>query len=283
MRATVTDGSLQIGLKLDGCTGNWIAADRFSLQFYGDPDAALRDLLERYITEAETLLASSDANLLSTSQKADLQQAIDNAKAATGDNLSESVDAISDAIQTARQQIQDVKDNRVRMLEALQRFETGYNLADGTDYRRLTMSAKAWTDLLSAVNAVTTALDDASQASDYGTLKDELVAQMDATDASLRLFRSYKAMVDGTTALGIAGGYGTNRHMASDATQETAIAALNTSFTTYAATPPSRVGMYRMPMLTLGPSFRRIRGTTTGNSICARIGALPPRRFRSAS
>ncbi len=236
VRATVTDGSLQIGLKLDGCTGNWIAADRFSLLFYGDPDAALRELLEGYITEAETLLASSDANLLSTSQRADLQQAIDNAKAATGDNLSESVDAISDAIQTARQQIQDVKDNRVRMLEALQRFETDYNLADGTDYRRLTMSAKAWTDLLSAVNAVTTALDDASQASDYGTLKDELVAQMDATDASLRLFRSYKAMVDGTTALGIAGGYGTNRHMASDATQETAIAALNTAFTTYAAT-----------------------------------------------
>ena len=236
VRATVTDGSLQIGLKLDGCTGNWIAADRFSLQFYGDPDAALRDLLERYITEAETLLASSDANLLSTSQRADLQQAIDNAKAATSDNLGENVDAIFDAKQTALQQIQDVKDNRVRMLEALQRFETDYNLADGTDYRRLTMSAKAWTDLLSAVNAVTTALDDASQASDYGTLKDELVAQMDATDASLRLFRSYKAMVDGTTALGIAGGYGTNRHMASDATQETAIAALNTAFTTYAAT-----------------------------------------------
>ena len=236
VRATVTDGSLKIGLKLDGCTGNWIAADRFSLLFYGDPDAALRDLLERYITEAEALLASSDANLLSTSQRADLQQAIDNAKAATSDNLGENVDAIFDAIQTAHRQIQDVKDNRVRMLEALQRFETDYNLADGTDYRRLTMSAKAWTDLLSAVNAVTTALDDASQASDYGTLKDELVAQMDATDASLRLFRSYKAMVDGTTALGIAGGYGTNRHMASDATQETAIAALNTAFTTYAAT-----------------------------------------------
>lgn len=236
VRATVTDGTLQIGLKLNGCTGNWVAADRFSLLFYGDPDAALRALLASYIAEAEDLMESSDGALLSTSQRADLQQAVDNAKAATADNLSENVDAISDAIQTARQQIQQVKDTRALMIVALERFENDYNLADGTDYRRLTMSAKAWTDLLAAVNAVTTALDDASQASDYGTLKDELVAQMDATDASLRLFRSYKAMVDGTTALGIAGSYGASRYMATDAAQETAIAALNTAFTAYAAT-----------------------------------------------
>ena len=45
VRATVTDGTLQIGLKLDDCTGNWVAADRFSLLFYGDPDAAVIELI----------------------------------------------------------------------------------------------------------------------------------------------------------------------------------------------------------------------------------------------
>ena len=230
-----TDGNLTIGIKLVNCTGNWIAIDRFGLQFYGDPDSALRDLLEGYIAEAEALLASSDANLLNMSQKAALQQAINDAKAATT-NLSEKVDDIYNAIQTARQQIQEVKDNRAQMVAALERFENNYNLADGTDYSRLTMSAEAWTDLLSAVNNVTTALDDVSQAANYGTLKDALVAQMDATDASLRLFKSYKAMVEGTTALGIVGSYAAASNMNSDAAQEAAIAGLNSSFNIYATT-----------------------------------------------
>ena len=236
VRATVTDGSLQIGLQLNGCTGNWIAADRFSLLFYGDPNAALRVLLEGYITEAEDLLASSDANLLNTAQKAYLQQAIDNAKAATDDNLSENVDAISYAIQTARQQIQEVKDNRELMLAALERFEDEYNLIDGTDYSRLTMSAEAWETLIEKVNSVSEALDDASLISEYATRKDELVAQMNATDASIRLFKSYKAMVEGTQALSIPEGttYDTNANMNSDATQQTAIDALNTAFVNYA-------------------------------------------------
>lgn len=236
VRATVTDGSLLIGLKLDGCTGNWIAADRFSLLFYGDPDAALRDLLAGYITEAEGLLSSSDATLLSTSQEADLQHSIDNAYAATTDNLNENVDAISNAIQTARQQIQTVKDNRVLMIAALERFENDYNLIDGTDYRRLTMSAAAWTDLIAKVNAVSTALDDISQAANYGTLKDDLVNQMNATDTSLRLFKSYKAMVDGTTAFSIVGDYGADSNMDTDATQQAAISALSINFNKYAAT-----------------------------------------------
>lgn len=236
VRATVTDGSLQIGLKLDGCTGNWIAADRFSLLFYGDPDAALRDLLASYITEAEGLLASSDATLLNKSQKADLQQAIDNAKAATTDNLSENVDAIYDAIQTAHLQIQEVKDNRMLMLAALERFENEYNLIDGTDYSRMTMSAEAWADLIEKVNDVSEALDDVSLIDEYAARKNALVEQMDATDASLRLFKSYKAMVDGAQGLSITEGttYAANNYMDTDATQQTAIDALNAAFVNYA-------------------------------------------------
>ena len=232
----MTDGNLTIGVNLNNCTGNWVAFDRFSLLFYGDPDAALREILTAYISEANGLLANADAVLLTPSQKTALEQAVANAEAATSENLSSQVDALSAAIQTARNQITAVKENRALMLAALERFENDYNLADGTDYRRLTMSANAWTDLLAAVNDVSAALDDVSQASSYGSLKDALVAQMDATDASLRLFKSYKSMVAGTQALSIAEGttYATDSHMDSDATEQTAISALNTAFGTYA-------------------------------------------------
>ena len=150
---------------------------------------------------------------------------------------------LPNAIQTARQQIQTVKDNRALMLAALERFENDYNLADGTDYRRVTMSADAWATLLTKVNAVTTALDDVSQAANYGTVKDALIAQMDATDASLRLFKSYKAMVEGTTSLNIAGSYGAGGNMDDDAAETAAITALNTAFVNYALAQDASINM----------------------------------------
>lgn len=236
VRANVTDGTLTIGITLDNCTGNWIAFDRFQLQFYGDPDAAILELITTYQAEAEGLLSSSDASYLTDASKSILQQAVADALSASSENLSAALENLINVIDSTRQIIQDVKTNRALMLEALQRFENDYNLADGTDYRRVTMSAKAWTDLIDKVNAVSTALDDASQASNYGAIKDELVAQMNATDVSLRLFKSYKAMVDGTTALSIVGGYDADANMDTDAAEENAIAALNTAFGTYANT-----------------------------------------------
>ena len=239
VRATVTDGTLQIGLKLDDCTGNWVAADRFSLLFYGDPDAAVIELINTYINEANGLLTSTDAQYLTASQKDILQQAVSDAQTATSENRNERMETLVNAIETARQQIQQVKDNRALLIAALERFENDYNFADGTDYSRLTMSEKAWTDLLDAVNTVSTALDDVSQAASYGTLKDALVAQMDATDTSLRLFKSYKAMVNGvsgTVGSSAVSGFSADGNMDSDATEQTAIDALNTAFDTFAAT-----------------------------------------------
>lgn len=236
VRSTITDGNLTIGVKLQNCTGNWVAFDRFELSFYGDPETALRDLIDAYTSEAEGLLAGADASYLTDSEKSALQQAIANAKSATSDNLSERLEALISTLESTRTQIETVKQNRVLMIAALERFENDYNLADGTDYSRQTMSAGAWTELLAKVNAVSTALDNVSQATNYGTIKDALVSQMDATDTSLRLFKSYKAMVEGTTALGIAGNYGADDNMDSDATEQTAIAALNTAFGNYAAT-----------------------------------------------
>lgn len=242
VRATVTDGTLNIGLVLNGCTGNWIAADRFALSFYGDPDDALRELLKEYITEAEELLASDETVLLTTAQKADLQQAINNAKSATSENLNENVDAISNAIQTARQQIQAVKDTRKLMVAALERFENEYNLADGTDYSRVTMTAKAWTTLIEKVNAVSLALDDVSQIEKYNSLKDALISQMNTTDSSLRLFNSYKAMAEGTSDI-LGSDTRADSDTDNDNTLQSAISRMNSAFTNYARTKDTPINM----------------------------------------
>lgn len=232
-----SNGNLSFGIKKTAAGSNWHVAQIYTITYSKDPDLTIlkadRDAL---VSEAEGLLASADASLLTIEQRNALSTAINTANSAnTFDALTTvTLTTLPNAIQTARQQIQQVKDNRVQMIAALERFENDYNLADGTDYSRVTMSAEAWADLLDAVDDVTTALDDVSLGSEYAARKNALVAQMDATDASLRLFKSYKAMVEGTTALNIAGNYGADADMADDDAEETAITALNTAFDTYA-------------------------------------------------
>ena len=235
----VSSGDLTFGIKKTAAGSNWHVAQIYTITYSKDPDLTIlkadRDAL---VSEAEGVLASADASLLTTAQRSALSSAISTANSAnTFDALTTvTLTTLPNAIQTARQQIQTVKANRVLMIAALERFENDYNLADGTDYRRMTMSAEAWTTLLAKVNAVTTALDDITQASTYATKAQELIAQMDATDASLRLFKSYKAMVEGTQALSIAEGttYAANSYMDTDAAEQSAISALNTAFGSYA-------------------------------------------------
>ena len=240
-------GNLTYGVQKDDNGSNWHFAQIISIVYSNQPDLtnliATRDAL---VAEAEGLLNGS-ADYLTSAQQTALQSAI-----TAGNNADdfESLNTVTlttlpNAINTAKQQVQLVKENRVQMIAALERFENEYNLADGTDYSRATMSAGAWTTLLAKVNAVSTALDDVSQATSYGAIKNALVAQMDATDASLRLFKSYKAMVEGTTALSIAEGttYSADSYMDTDADEQTAIEALNTAFETYAATQASDIDM----------------------------------------
>ena len=230
-------GTLTYGIMKEQAGSNWHVAQIYTITYSKDPDlTVLKADRDALVAEANGVLASEDAGMLTTAQQNALSTAISTAEAAnTFDALMEvTKTTLPNAIQTAQQQIQTVKDNRVQMIAALERFENDYNLADGTDYRRMTMSADAWATLLTKVNAVSTALDDVSQASSYGTKKDELIAQMDATDASLRLFKSYKAMVAGTTALNIVGGYDADSNMDTDVTEQTAIVALNTAFDDYA-------------------------------------------------
>ena len=243
-----SSGNLTFGIKKTAAGSNWHVAQIYTITYSKDPDlTVLKADRDALVSEAEGLLASDDANLLTSAQRTALSTAISTAEAAnTYDALNTvTLTSLPNAIQTARQQIQLAKDGRASMLSALERFENDYNLADGTDYRRSTMSAGAWTDLLDAVDAVSEALDDLSQAASYGTLAGNLTDQMDATDASLRLFKSYKAMVEGTQALSITEGttYAANSYMDTDATQQTAIAALNTAFVNHALAQDDPINM----------------------------------------
>lgn len=231
-------GDLTFGVQKDANGSNWHFAQIASIVYSKDPDLTnLKATRDALVAEALGLLNGS-SEYLTPEQQGALQEAIDAGNAANSFDALNMVTltTLPDAINTARQQVQQVQTNRVLMLAALERFENEYNLADGTDYSRMTMSAKAWTDLIAKVNAVTTALDDVSQATSYGTLKDELISQMDATDASIRLFKSYKAMADGALALGISEGatYSADSFMDSDAGEQAAIDALNAAFVTYA-------------------------------------------------
>ena len=235
-----SEGDLTFGVQKDANGSNWHFAQIMSIVYSNAPDLTqLKATRDALVAEAQGLLNGS-ADYLTTAQQAALQDAI------TAGNNANDFDALNtvtlttlpNAINTAKQQVQQAKAAVPAMLAALERFENDYNLQDGTDYRRVNMSAKAWTDLLDKVNAVSTALDDISQASSYATTAKALTDQMDATDASLRLFKSYKAMVDGTQSFSIAEGttYAVNSYMDTDETQQTAIAALNTAFDNYAAT-----------------------------------------------
>ena len=233
-------GNLTFGVQKDANGSNWHFAQIASIIYSNAPDLtnliATRDAL---VAEAEGLLSGS-SDYLTTAQRSALQDAIDDGNDANDFDALNTVTltTLPNAINTAKQQIQLVKDNRVLMIAALERFENDYNLADGTDYRRSTMSAEAWAMLITKVNAVSTALDDVSQAANYGTLKDALIAQMDATDGSLRLFKSYKAMSEGVRSLSeggqVVGGSDADSEMDSDDTEQTAITSLNTAFVSYA-------------------------------------------------
>ncbi len=138
------------------------------------------------------------------------------------------------------------KAGRDAMVKALERFERNYNLTDGTDYSRLTMSADAWSALIEQVNAVSLAIDDPTRGDEYADLATALNAKMDATDQSLCLFRSYKAMSEGTGALvghNLVSDYITDSNMDSDDAELQAIDALNDVFIDYARQQTSDFNM----------------------------------------
>lgn len=275
VRTTVTDGNLLIKVALENCTGNWIAFDRFSLLFYGDPLQALKDLRDGYVTEAQDILNGNDAQYLTAEQQAALQSAINTGNAATTEEDLNTVTTttLPNAISTAQQQISTAKASRGRMLSALERFEKDYNLVDGTDYGRVTMSAQAWTYLLEKVMDVTEAMDDISLLSEFDTRAQALEEQMDATDASIHLFKGYLALLNGINSFGdtnLSAAYTTYKtdteYTDDDTKVQDAINALDDAFEAYAATQYSNFEAGANRFLGENLDFESANGTQIDNA-----------------
>ena len=239
--------NLTFGITKDYNGSNWHFAQIMSIIYSSQPDLSqLEATRDQLVAEAEGIIAGS-GQYLTSSQITALNNAITVGKEADDfESLNTAtLTTLPNAINAAKQQIAQAKASIPVLHAALERFEQYYNIVDGTDYRRLTMSAEAWTDLLEKVNAATVALDDISQVSSYATIASQLNAQMDATDVSIRLFKSYKAMVEGCQRLSIAEGttYAANSYMDTDATEQAAIEALNTAFITYRESQTTDVNM----------------------------------------
>ncbi len=236
--------NLTYGVQKDENGSNWHFAQIMTITYATQPDlTALEAQRDEKVAIAEGFLATH-LFYLNNDQSDALQDAIDEAKAADDfEELSAVIVSLPTAVDAARIVANGQKAGRESLLNALQRFEDNYNhytindvfYGDGTDYSRLTMSAGAWTTLLTLVNNAALALDDRDSNASYATLATILNSQLNATDTSIRLFKSYKAMVAGCQALSIAEGttYAASSNMDTDATENTAIEALNTAFISY--------------------------------------------------
>ena len=241
-------GNLTFGVQKDKNGSNWHFAQIASIIYSQSPDLtnlqATRDAL---VAEAQGILNGADANFLTADQKSALQAAIDEGIAANTFDLlnTATLTTLPNAIATAKSQIAVAKEARTGLIAALERFEREYNLVDGTDYSRQTMSAEAWTTLLEKAEAVSEALGDISLIEEFEARTEALLAQMDATDVSIRLFKSYKAMVEGTQSLNITEGttYAADSYMDTDAKEQEAITALNTAFVNYQAVQTDDINM----------------------------------------
>lgn len=181
-----------------------------------------------------------DPTHLTTAQQSALSNAISAANsAATASDIEAANTALNDAIAAANTQIANFNTAFDQLENALLRFEKDYNqqVSDGTDYGRLSMSEGAWDDLLAAVNATTAAMDEPVDYSTFATVAQALIDKMDATDASIKLWGGYQALIEGNTALGLdASDYTADTYTATDASLQTACAALSDQFAAYAAT-----------------------------------------------
>ena len=241
----VTDGKLTFKVNNDSEGANWHTVKVKSIKLIGVMNtlAMLEAERDANVANAQAI----DQTHLTEAQKTALNNAIAAGQAATTeDELNAANAQLNAAIDVARTQIRNYNTAYDQLQNALWRFETDYNqqIADGTNYARQTMSAKAWNDLLVAVNAVTTAMDEPVDFSNYATTAQALHTQMDATDVSIRLYKSYLAMIAGNKALGQnTTAYETDAYTEDDAKVGEAITALNSMFADYAYTQDADFSM----------------------------------------
>ena len=99
---TVISGSLNIGFKVEGSTGNWVAVDNFRLYYIGYDVAALRDAMQQKVYKAQSLAEQR----IHSDALASLNVAIATASAEIGkettDGYTGAAIALDDAIATAQ-------------------------------------------------------------------------------------------------------------------------------------------------------------------------------------
>ena len=154
VRTTVTDGNLTVGIKLDNCTGNWIAFDRFALQFYGDPLAAYQELLDAAVAESQNLLNNA---------------------------------ALSATAKAAWQAVIDANDNDDKAFTQESDFSTAIqNLSNAnTEYQNLATVYALWNQVKSGAEALTQVAND--NASATTTLSNAIPTRTTAAEAAVTI------------------------------------------------------------------------------------------------
>ena len=167
-KTKVTSGTLKLGIKLENCTGNWIAFDRFELKYLG---VDLEDLKATL-----TSLISTAQGLYSTPQNADVLQALKD-QVAVAETLTSSVSA--KAIKAGNEALQNAINNsnasiaiyaqiatlnaKVAALDADAQAAYATTLAAYND-RTLTTYEEAYSAYIAAVKAQTTEGADMTEA-----------------------------------------------------------------------------------------------------------------------
>jgi hypothetical protein len=151
------DGDLTIGIKLEGCTGDWVCFDRFELLFYGDPLAAYQELLDAAVEEAQALIDGAAGSAISTTAK------------------------------TAWQAVIDANDNDDKAFSEESDFTTALdNISNANaNYQAMAAPYAKWLKVKAGANAMTLVAND--NASATTTLTDAISAQNTAAEAALTL------------------------------------------------------------------------------------------------
>ena len=162
------DGDLTIGIKLDNCTGNWIAFDRFELLFYGDPLDAYKDLLSEAVTAAQALIDGDAGAAISTTAKA-AWQAVVNAND-NDDNAFTEESEFNEAIAN----ITNANTNYQAMAAPYAAFDAMKTKANG-----LKSQTTAYTDPGTAVSTLESAISTANTAVEAALTPDAINTQIE--------------------------------------------------------------------------------------------------------
>lgn len=135
VETVVTDGTLTIGVRCENTTSTWIAADNFTLKYYGTGNEAIYGELQKAIASAEETSTAYSSGVNAATLDA-LTKAITAAKAVTKSSSSDDINAANSALVTA---VAAVKANSAayealgNTLEHAKLYQQGYYNSEAED------------------------------------------------------------------------------------------------------------------------------------------------------